>query len=115
MNVTLQVFGILLSAAAALIGMLVLLYIKTLSRRLDLQENDIAQIKKDFSFCKIDCERNNVSKEDWVRSEAFTRDKLDEAVATLNRIEGQLGIIDKIPQIAGNIAREIASQLKPGG
>ncbi len=123
MNPILQIFGILLSAAATLIGTLVLWNLKQLVKRLDTHEIDIAQIKKDFSLCKVDCERNNVSKEDWVRSEAFTRDKLDKVSATLNRIEGQLGIVDKIPQIAGAISREIAatitreiiSQIKPGG
>lgn len=115
MNIALQVFGILLGAAATIIGTLVLWNFKLFEKRLDSQENDIAEIQRNFAACKIDCERNNVSKEDWVRSEAFTRSKLDGVAATLNRMEGKLDIVDKIPQIAGNIASEIAGQMRPGG
>lgn len=117
MEFTLQVLAILLSAAATIIGMLVLFYLKSLSRRLETTENDVSHIRRDFMTCKIDCDRNNVNKEDWVRSEAFTRNKLDGVAATLNRMEGKLDIVEKIPQIAGNIAREIAGQMnnKTGG
>jgi len=112
----------LIGSLIAIVGSLILLNLHSikrcigkLSNKVDSQDNSIAEIKRDFAMCKIDCDRNTVSKEDWVRSEAFTRDKLDKLVAALNRIEGQLGIVDKIPQIAGTIAREIASQMRPGG
>jgi len=112
----------IVSALIGIIGALILLNLQTikrciskLSNKVNSQDNTIAEIKRDFASCKIDCDRNNVSKEDWVRSEAFTRDKLDKVAATLNRMEGKLDIVEKIPQIAGAIAREIAGQINKAG
>lgn len=110
MSLLLTIVGVLI----AIIGSLILLnlrsinkYISNLSARVDAQDKSIAEIKRDFA--------RTVSKEDWVRSEAFTREKLDRLGNILSRMEGKLDIVEKIPQIAGSIAREIASQIKAGG
>jgi hypothetical protein len=106
----------------AIIGSLIIVNLSSIKKhlyainaRLDNQDSRITHLDNRFSQCKIDCDRNTVSKEDWVRSEAFTRDKLDKLAATLNRMDGKLDIVEKIPQIAGSIAREIASQLNRTG
>lgn len=68
-----------------------------------------------MSSCKIDCQRTNVSKEDWVRSEGYTRRELKEVTTVLNRIEGRLDITNKLPQVCADIAGQVVSQMQKKG
>jgi len=84
--------------------------ITKLDGQLDKQNGRIDECEKfsdKLAACQVECSRNNVSKEDWVRSEAFTRVKLDDVAMTLSRVEGKLDIVNKLPEIAGSVAREI--------
>ena len=96
--------------------------VTSLGIRNDQQDEKIENCRetiKDFnvkiSACKIDCDRNNVSKEDWVRSEGYTRKELRDLTAILNRMDGKLGIIEQLPAIVSNIARELAKEMKSAG
>ena len=62
--------------------------------------------------CKIDCDRNMVSKEDWVRSEGYTRKEIKELATTLARIEGKLAIAENMPEIIGSTVRGVVKELK---
>jgi hypothetical protein len=86
-----------------------------LSKRLDNQDAKIDDINKRFTVCKVDCSQKTVTKEDWVRSEALTRQKLDTVAETMAKINGKLEIVQQLPDIAGRIAREVANALKSGG
>jgi hypothetical protein len=84
--------------------------IAKLDVRLDKQDDRVEACEKfsdKLAACQVECVRTFVSKEDWVRSEAFTRVKLDDVAMTLSRVEGKLDIVNKLPEIAGSVAREI--------
>jgi len=110
MNTILSLGITLVGGLLTIVGMLIVLnlrsikkYLTSLNARLDGHESRLAI---------IELERiSNVSKEDWVRSEAFNRNKLDRLNASLSRIEGKLQVVEKLPEISGAIAREIVKEL----
>jgi len=61
---------------------------------------------------KVDCQRDFVSAEQWVRSEAYTRQKLDAIAEAVSGLTGSLKIVEQMPQICGQIAREIVKEFK---
>lgn len=65
-----------------------------------------------FVACKQDCDRNTVSKEDWVRSEGYTRQALGRVSDQLSRMDGKLSVVEKLPEICGAIARQVGEQIK---
>lgn len=114
----LQVFGLLLSAAAALIGSLVLWNLRMLTKQLSDQEKRIDRIEveqRHLSERKSDCQRDFVSSEQWIRSEAYTRSKLDKIAESVGNLAGSLKVIEQMPRICGQIARDIVREMKNGG
>ena len=109
----------ILAPLLTVIGTLIVLYLRSIkldiskmAARLDLQEKRIEEVRRSQAVCKDDCHRTFVSKEDWLREAGFNRDKLEHVSNTLNRLEGKFQLVDKLPEICGQIAREIASQIK---
>ena len=122
---TVQIFGVLLSAAAALVGMLVLLYLRTLKQciskldsRMDKQDKRMDKIEAGHNRLaerKVDCQRDFVSSEAWIRSETYTRRKLDDIATSVSRLAGTLKLVENMPQICGQIASDIVREMKNGG
>ena len=114
----LQIFGLLLSAAATLIGSLVLWNLRMLTKQLSEHERRIGQIEteqKHLSERKADCQRDFVSSEQWIRSETYTRNKLDKIAESVGNLVGSLKVIEQMPHICGQIARDIVREMKNGG
>ena len=63
---------------------------------------------------KTDCQRDFVSSEAWVRSEGYTRHKLDQLIESVATMAGSLKIVEQLPQIMGQITREIFKAAKEG-
>ncbi len=109
-----------------LIGGLVLLYLRgvksdlqdysqTFANRIDAQDQKIDKLNRTLSDCRIACKSDTVSKEDWVRSEGYARRELKEVTHSLNRIEGRLDVVDKLPEVCISVAREVANQVAKAG
>jgi len=116
--IAISLLGGLLALATALIILnlrSVKACIHRVSSRLDKHDNDIKELGEDFLKCKIDCDRNTVSKEDWVRSEGFTRKELKEVSGVLSRIEGKIAIAEKVPEIVGSTVRAVVKELNGHG
>ena len=64
--------------------------------------------------CKIDCERTFVNTELFLRETGFTRRSMDKLTGSVNRIEGKLTVVEKLPQIVGQISREIVKEMRNG-
>ena len=118
MDVPLAAVIAIVGPMLALIGTLIIVNLRSIKScitgvvaRLNLHDAAITSLSKDQADCKIDCDRNTVSKEDWVRSEGYTRKELKELTAAMNRFAGQLGVIDKIPQITAAIVKEVISRI----
>jgi hypothetical protein len=79
------------------------------------QASDSARItvlSEKMSVCKIDCDRSMVSKEDWVRAEGYTRQLLEKVSLQLAEMQGQIQITDKMPEIVGQIVRQVVSEIR---
>ena len=120
----------IISAAAALVGGLILWNlnklnenIKAVTDRIAGQERETSAIKDRLATCRQDCDRtmstalqdldrDKVSKGDWIRSEAYTRAKLDDICKTLASVQASIGFVEKIPQIVSAVVRETLSSLR---
>ncbi len=114
-----SIVATIVSALAAIVGALVIFNLRQLSAwiekieaRQDAQNGEMRKLSADFVACKQDCDRNTVSKEDWVRSEGYTRRGIDKLSQQLAGMDGKLGVVEKLPEICGSIAREVAKQIE---
>lgn len=117
-NISWPVMATIISALASVIGGLVLFNLKSIKscihgliNRLAKNEQDVQEVKDRMNTCKIDCERNTVSKEDWVRSEGYTRQELKSVTSLLNRLDGKLDVVSKLPEICADIAGKVVQQM----
>jgi len=121
MSPTMQVFAILLSAAATLIGSLVLLNLRQLKHSLGKQElrvehtrDNVTTLAEKMSECKVDCERSFVSAELFLRETGLARRTMENLSTSISRMEGTLTIVEKIPQICGDITRAVIREMNNG-
>ncbi|MCE5186068.1 MAG: hypothetical protein LLF76_08090 [Planctomycetaceae bacterium] len=90
--------------------------INKLAAKQDDQDRRIEELRTERATCKIECERNRVSKEDWVRGEGYTRRALEQLTAAFNRLEGKLegkpDIAEQLPMIIAEAIRAAAREFK---
>jgi len=110
-QIVITIVGFLLS----LLSGLILFKLNSISRRLDRQDDRIDVLFANLADCKKDCDRNTVSKEDWVRSEGYTRQKIEQMTDAVMELNGKVKIIEQVPELVGKITREIVAHLKSGG
>ncbi len=109
-----QILSILLSAAAALVGGLVLYNFRMLTKRLDIQDKKISNIEaaqQRLSARKETCQREFVSTEVFVRESGFTRSRLNRAVEGIERLSAKLDSINQLPQLAGQVASQTVKEI----
>lgn len=126
MNVPLVI--VIVGGCLAIVGSLIVLNLRSIkncvrgwTQRIDKQESQIESTQRDVNRlgtemrdCKIDCERSFVSAELFLRETGFTRRSIETMTASVNRIEGKLTVVEKLPQICGDISREIVKEMKNG-
>jgi hypothetical protein len=76
---------------------------------------DIARIDAAIGLCKVDCTQKFVTTEQFVREAGFVRRTMENLMAAINRMEGSMQIMNKMPEIVGQIASSIVKQLKDEG
>lgn len=101
-------FGIVLTA----LGTVIAWNLQAIKNRLASQDGRIEQIERAFASCKQNCFQTFVEKEDWLREAGNNRIKLDEISTMLNQIIGKLSVTEKLPEIAGSIAKNIVAEMK---
>lgn len=99
MNVALTATLAIVGACIAVIGGLIVLYLK---------------LTKGMADCKVDCDRRFVDTELFLRETGFQRRAIETLSASINRLEGKLTVVDKLPQISGEIARQVVREMKNG-
>ena len=88
-------------------------------KRLFLKKvREVPHKAKDISACLVrkrdDCERSFVDKELFLRETGFTRRTLEAVSSSLNKLDGKLTVVEKLPKICGDISREIVREMKNG-
>ena len=76
---------------------------------------DITRIESALGLCKVDCTQKFVTTEQFVREAGFVRRTMENLTAAINRMEGSLQVMNKMPEIVGQIASNIVKQLKDEG
>lgn len=118
LGVTIAIVGALLSV----VGGLIVLNLKSIKNclrsvtdRLNKQESRIDKTSDEVKALQINCERTFVPNELFLRETGFARRSMENATASINRVEGKLDVVDKLPQICGDISREIVKQMQSRG
>jgi len=83
-----------------------------MSIRLDSQDEKISNLEKAYLTFRQNCQQDFVDKEDWLREAGNNREQLSDMSKTLSRMEGKMGVMEQLPAICGNIAREITREMK---
>jgi len=118
-------WNIIIGTLATITGGLVLFYLRdikqslyAMSGRIDRQDKEIRESKDDVALlaqrmaeCKVDCERQFVSSESFIKSEAYTRKKLDGIAESFSALQGEIKIAARLPEIVGNITREVVKNI----
>ncbi len=98
-QVLLITLSVILGGAATICSSMVLFNLRSMSRRIDKLEAAHVEMATQFIACKVDCDRNTVSKEDWVRSEGYTRRGLDKLSQQLARMDGKLSVKGEVAEL----------------
>ena len=119
MSVT--IIASIIGAAIVVVGALIVLNLRSIKhcvqgvdQRVNKTEDNVKSIQLGFSACKVDCERSFVDKERFLRETGFARRTLENVTATINRLEGKLTVVEKLPQIVGDISRSIVKEMNNG-
>lgn len=121
-NVVAALFG----GLATVVGALIVLYLKSIKQslcsfgaRIDKQDdridhnlNQINKLGTRMSTWQMEAGQSLVSKEDWVRGEGYSRREIKSLADSMTRIEGKLEIVQKLPEICGQIAHQVAVTMK---
>jgi len=105
---SIQIVSIILSAAAALTGGLVLFNLRAMNARITTVENDIKETAKNKDKCRQDF----VDKVDYIREITKLESTSTEMLKVLSEIKGSMTVIEKMPQICGNIASQVVKEMK---
>ena len=112
---TSALLGYIFGAILTLVNGLILFNLKKLSSEIEETKTEIKNSNRRIEILeqrKSDCQRDFVSAEAWVRSEAYTRQKLDQLNESVATILGLLKIIEQMPQITANIVKETVKALR---
>lgn len=116
------------AAALSLVGGLIVYFLKDLKKgqdsiaksldkhdvRITVNKDKIAELDNKQGTCKLDCERRFVDSEVFLRETGFVRRGLENVTKSMNRMEGKLTVTENLPQICGEIARQVAKEMKTG-
>ena len=121
---TLNLSSLLISATLAITGSLIILYLRAikncvshLAERIDRQDAKIDKIEASQERVwarKERCQRDFVDTDQWIRSESYTRRKLDTIAESVSGLHGSLKVIEQMPKVCGQIARDIVKEFNGG-
>lgn len=128
-NVPLSIVIVIATALLGIVGSLIILNLRSIKgcissfaqradkhdKLIERSQEKLSGVGEDFAKCKVDCERNFVSSELFLRETGYTRRSMQSLTESVNRMEGKLTVVEKLPQICGDISREIVKEMKNGG
>lgn len=79
--------------------------------RIDVHTDQIANMGATLATCKVDCHRQFASNEDFIRSQTHTRQMMEKIAASMASVEGSLKVTEQLPQIVGNVTRQVVKEL----
>jgi len=92
----------LVSIVSGIMSGMVLYQLRSITGRIVSLETGLNTMQRQ----PVECQREFVGKEDWVRDGAYNRQTLDAMAKTLSRMEGRMDFADRMPELAANIIRQ---------
>ncbi len=128
MDFQLNIAMVVIGGCVSIVGALIVVNLRSIKKclsglglRIDKQDDRIEKTRDEvtalsgsMSACKIDCDRTFVNSEVFLRETGFARRTLENVTSAVNRVEGKLTVVEKLPQICGDISREIVKEMKNG-
>jgi hypothetical protein len=128
MDITTTVITVIVGGALTLACTVVAIYLKSIKAYMSKQDDRIektgdkieklataaSDLHVAFACCKVDCDREFVLKGDYLAEVGKARRSMDTVSASLNRIEGQLTVMEKVPQLCGEVVKQVVSELNNG-
>ena len=118
---SIPIIASIIGAAVVVVGTLIVLNLRSIKhcvrgvdQRVNRAEDNVKSMELSFRDCKVDCDRTFVDKELFLRETGFTRRALENVTAAVNRLDGKLTVVEKLPQICGDISREIVKEMRNG-
>ena len=115
---TLQVFGIILSAvlgfSATITSTLVLYRLSSIDKRIDRHDEQLGALNaeaKRLAERKIECQTEFIDVGQFLKETGYTRKRLDDVIELVKEISGRLDVIAQLPQICGQIASQTVKEL----
>ncbi|MFA5187029.1 MAG: hypothetical protein WC551_11155 [Patescibacteria group bacterium] len=109
---TLQVFGIILSAvlgfSASLLSGMVLFNLNAMKSRIDKLETGQQKLIERKNMCNQDY----VGKVEYIRSSNGLEEGMKDLISAVGELRGTMEVIKQMPAICGNIAKEIVREMK---
>jgi len=110
-----QILSMVLSAAASIIGALVLVNLRQISARIDKTDLRLDRVETEQKFLaarKLECQQEFISTGQFLRESGYTRQRLDQAIEAIKCLEGKMGIMTQLPNIVGKIVSETIKEFK---
>jgi len=114
-----QIILTVVLAAVGVIGLLIVLNLRTIKdcvrnfgARLDKQDEKIDNVAASQIECQRECTNQFVDKVDFIRNVNKQERTLETLASMTSEIKGSLKVFDKMPQMAGEIARQVTQELK---
>lgn len=82
--------------------------------KIEKAQDDVKKVRSDFTACKVDCERSYVKTDLFLRETGFQRRALENLSTSVNRLDGKLSIVEKFPEIFGDIFRSVVKEMNNG-
>ncbi len=119
MHPAVQILLGILAVAGILISTLAALYLKAIKQCITKQSDSItnldtkvSNVVADQAACKNECTRTYVDKVDFIRNVTKQERTLESLIRITAEIKGGLAIIEKIPQLCGEVTRQIVKDFK---
>lgn len=120
-SISVPIVASIIGAAIVVVGSLIVLNLRSIKhcvrgvdQKINKAEDDVKTMQTDFATCKVDCERTFINKELFLRETGFQRRTLEILNASVNKLDGKLTVVEKLPQICGDISREIVKEMRNG-
>lgn len=109
-----DIVATIIGSAVIVVGTLIVLNLRSIKHYARGAEDNVKNIENRLRDCKVDCDKSFVDKELFLRETGFTRRTLENLSTSVNQLDGKLTVVEKLPQICGNISREIVKEMKNG-
>ena len=79
---------------------------------LKLHSEQITRLQTEAARCKVDCTQTFTSNEAFVREAGFMRRTIEAHTQILAEVKGTLQIVNRMPEISGQIAQSIVREMR---